>query len=886
MQAPTEEQQQFIEDSDYPEAVKAKVKRLLQYDVEQVDITHSIIDSVRTSLDIKRIEPGLRIDAYQLIEPIGEGGQGEVWLAQRVAGDFEHQVAIKFLKPIHDQKELTRFSNERELLAQLKHNNIAQLIGGGELYNDSKSPRPYMILELVEGMPLLSYCQQKNLTLNQYLKLFLQICDAISYAHAHLIVHRDIKPSNIIVTQEGVVKLLDFGIAKTLESDALDTQTVPIMTLAYSSPEQVSGAPISTATDVYILGLLLYELLTGKRAQAVDSEVPTDMIHQITEKIPIVPSRVTLSTDADRHFNHRRLQGDLDNLIMKAIRKEPHRRYQSVAAMADDIKNFLDGKPVSATGDSTSYKLKKLFSRNKLATTLGAAVLFFLITLPIVLYDSQQKISQQRDAEMAARIEAQKQADIATSTKDFLVNILESASPLANQGQDISLQDVLANSERQLEHGLNDHPIIKAELINTLSSIHHHLGNSQKAIEFYQQSLPIYEANHDVAGQVKTLGQLAVVSVLHNDAEGASQYAKQAQNLSKQLTDPIQIAWHNSRMATWQGRMGQAKTAQETLQKTLNMLLQDHVVDHELLGRLYNELAITSNDNEQALEFSIQSLYHAEQDHGKVHPKYFNRLVNKAKRLRQLKQMEAAANTFNQAADIGMQLYDQNHPFLARLYGELAVLYHDTGEFSAAQENYLKAMYIDKNKSGVESLTYALGTNNLAYLYEDMGSYEQAVALFRESLALREKYFSDDAFRVASTQFNLARVLAKTGMHQESEALIEQVIPVYQSKKRSVLGAEIVQLANQLGQHAGTEMCQQAEPTFNRLKSAVEKTSAQSWVRMYNELWLGEMAQRCELTDMASEWLQAALNHSKSIYQENSEGQITISQTVQALLNP
>ncbi len=880
IQYPENEREAVVDASDYSDAVKAQVKRLLQVDVGEVELTGTIIDSVQIGLDIKPIKAGMKIETYVLTQLLGQGGQGEVWLAHRDEDDFSHQVAIKFLKPVHDQKELDRFRNERELLAQLKHQNIAQLIGGGELLSQSRGPRPYMILELVEGLPLLAYCEQQNFTLKQYLVMFLQICDAISYAHSHLVVHRDIKPSNIIVTEDGVVKLLDFGIAKLLEDKAVDTQTVPIMTLAYSSPEQVTGAPISTATDIYILGLLLYEMLTGQRAQAVETEVPSELIHEITEKIPTTPSHVSLLAKRPRDYSNKQLKGDLDNLIMMAIRKEPQRRYPTVSALAQDVKNYLDGRPLLATGDSRWYKFKKLVLRNQAVTALSVVVMFFLVALPVVMYHSQQQISQQRDLEIASRKEAQQQSLIANRTKDFLINILESASPLANQGEDISLHDVLSSSERQLEHGLNDQPIIKAELINTLSSIHHHLGDSKKAIEFYQKSLPIYELSNNISGQVFTLGQMAVVSILGNDPLAAKAYADHADKLSKQLTDPVELAWHHSRMATWQGSMGQKEKAHETLLKSLKVLQQGHINNHELLGRIYNELAVTSNDHQQALEYIDKALYHGEKDHGRVHPSYFNRLINKAARLNRTSQVDAAEATFLQAQEIGSKLYDTQHPKMALLYGELAFIYQDTGRFEAAKNYFESAMSINKEVGGTQSLNYALSTNNLAYLYEDMGAYPMAEQLYRESLDLRQRYFSADPIRVAGTQFNLARLLAKTGKHAESEQLINEVISAYQTKKRNLLGVKIVQLANLIGHKTSTPACQSAEAEVIRLKADVEKLSAKNWLRMYHELWLGQLAHQCGLNELADHLLQAALNHSKTIYLPNSAGQQRIAQMV------
>ncbi len=550
----------------------------------------------------------------------------------------------------------------------------------------------------------------------------------------------------------------------------------------------------------------------------------------------------------------------------------------------DDVRHFLDGKPLVATGDSQWYQFKKLIGRNPLASLLSVAVLFFMVLLPMVMYNSQQKISAQRDAEIEARKEAQKQANIANSTKDFLVNILESASPLANQGEDISLQDVLASSERQLELGMENQPIIKAELINTLSSIHHHLGDSKKAIEYYQKSLPIFQENNEVERQVFTLGQMAVVSILDNDPDGAKNYAEMADGLSQELDDPVQLAWHHAQMATWQGKMGQKELAHKRLKQSLEAIQKAQVEDHELIGRVYNELAVTSESNEQSLEYINQALHHAELDHGKNHPKYFNRLINKAARQLRLQQVENAAITFNLADNIGQKLYEPNHPFMSRLYGEMAILYHDTGEFNQAMSFYTKAMQINRELTGTDSYNYMLSTNNLAYLYADLREYDQAIELFRESLALRKRHFSGDPYRVASTQFNLARVLALTGAHVEAEELIQQVITVYESKNRSILGAKIVQTANQIGQKPDHSTCQTIEPKLAALKTEVDQTSATSWRRMYNELWLGQLAQKCQLTALSQTLLQAALERSHVIYKAGSIGQELMAQSIQDIL--
>ena len=597
------EQIKVIQQAAVTDDIKIHVKKLLRHTTEEVELTQAVVDSVQASMDIKPLMPGVKIGAYELMRQLAEGGQGEVWLANRSDGEFKHQVAIKFLKPLHNEVELARFQAERALMANLRHPNIAQLLDGGAWLDH----RPYMVLELVEGFPVTDYCQQQHFSLRQYLTCFLQICEAISYAHSHSVIHRDIKPSNVLIAHGGTVKLLDFGIAKFINQDDVDTLTQPVMTLAYSSPEQVTGKPVSTATDVYALGLLLYEMLTGQRAQAVESDVPSDVIHDITQGSPQLPSRLLHDNPVQRTFPAKKLQGDLDHLILMAIRKEPHRRYPTVAAMAKDIENFLDGKPLLAAGDSLWYHINKFINRKPLVTGLAAVVIAFMVALPMEMMNNQKQLRLERDKALLAQQQAETQSIIANRTTDFLVNILESASPLADQGEAINLNDVLASAERQLAFGLDDQPAIKATLLSKLASIQHQLGNSQLAANHYKTVLQIYQQSGDEPGQAFALGQLAVMSHFANDQTAALDYRSQAAAFTNKLTDPVDAAWNQARIATLDNYLRKDDQVIAALTKTLAELQVLGIEEPELLGRIYNELSIASGSNEQGLAYIEKS---------------------------------------------------------------------------------------------------------------------------------------------------------------------------------------------------------------------------------------------------------------------------------------
>jgi len=331
---------------------------------------------------------GTVLGSYRLEEVIGTGGMGAVYIARRVDGDFDRRVALKLVRQVSASADVSeRFRRERRILALLVHPNIARLYDGGLAPDGS----PYLVMEYVDGQPLHTYCREQGASVEERLRLFLDIGSAVSDAHRNLVVHRDLKPSNILVTRDGVVKLLDFGIAKLLDIDETDdtplTRTgVRILTPEYAAPEQIRGTAITTATDVYALGVVLYELLVGRRPYQVAGLSPTEVERIVCDTEPRKPSVAlaegTLeSAERSAEPTTRRLRGDLDNIVMKALRKEPDRRYASVEAMADDIRWHLADEPVSARPATAGYRLRKFATRHRAGVIASTVVLFLTIAL-------------------------------------------------------------------------------------------------------------------------------------------------------------------------------------------------------------------------------------------------------------------------------------------------------------------------------------------------------------------------------------------------------------------------------------------------------------------------------------------------------------------------
>ena len=413
-------------------------------------------DSFRAE-DADDYPKGYRVGPYQFERRIGRGGMGSVWLASRIDHEFKMQVAIKMVRRGTDSQEiLRRFRIERQLLAGLDHPNIARLIDGGS----TPDGLPFLVMEYVQGTRIDQYCESRKLPISDRLQLFRAVCSAVQYAHQNLVVHRDIKTGNILVTAEGVPKLLDFGIAKLLpgDSSAVDlSQTRPglrPMTLDYASPEQVRGEPITTATDIYSLGVLLYKLLTGKMPYGGDVRSQTALWHAITEKEPLKPSAVVLmdektavpeatqkfealseTRDSARKRLRKKLAGDLDCIILKALRKEAPHRYVSAEQFSEDIKHYLDGRPVIARIYTPGYRLVKFLARNgegvAAAFVIGAA----LISIAAV---------SQHNANLAERAQADAQRSL-QETRHQLVAAYARAGQ-AQQSFDVATAAYAANS--------------------------------------------------------------------------------------------------------------------------------------------------------------------------------------------------------------------------------------------------------------------------------------------------------------------------------------------------------------------------------------------------------------------------------------------------------
>jgi len=416
---------------------------------------------------------GQTMGAYTLRSLIGEGGMGGVWLADRSDGRFTGQAAIKILHAASiGRGGEERFRREGSLLARLKHPHIAQLIDAGV----SPTGQPYLVLDYVQGQAIDRYCDDHALRVEERLRLFLDVLAAVAHAHANLIVHRDIKPTNVFVTREGSVQLLDFGIAKLLEGESSATTKTgeSALTLEYASPEQLNGQDVTTATDVYALGVLLYRLLTGRHPAGTDRASPAELIRSIVEIDPVRPSQaiaedgVAAQRGTEAAKLRRTLRGDLDNIVAQALKKRAVERYASADAMADDLRRHLDHLPVRARADSLGYRSRKFIRRHRLALGAAAVAVLALMAGTFLAVWQARAARRQRDR---ALIELHR----AEATNDLTTFLLSEATP--KDGRPISNADLLARGADLVERRYANDPALRVHMLLTL--VERHLDNQQ-----------------------------------------------------------------------------------------------------------------------------------------------------------------------------------------------------------------------------------------------------------------------------------------------------------------------------------------------------------------------------------------------------------------------
>jgi tetratricopeptide (TPR) repeat protein/tRNA A-37 threonylcarbamoyl transferase component Bud32 len=822
------------------------------------------------SIEVDTLSPGQIIDRYRILREIGRGGMGAVFLAERADDEYKKQVALKLIKRGTDTNSVLRhFRNERQILAGFDHPNIARLFDGGT----TDTGLPYFVMEYVDGLPIDEYCQTNALSVVERLKLFRDVCAAVSYAHRRLVIHRDIKRSNIVVTTEGVPKLLDFGIAKLLQEDDTPQATMTalqLMTPASASPEQLRGHPVTTATDVYSLGVVLYELLCGRSPYQFNTQSPHEMARVITDTEPKKPSTTVARESGNSKFeirNSKLLKGDLDNIVLMALRKEPERRYQSVDQFAEDIRRHLEERPVLARKDTLDYRAAKFVRRNKAGVAAAALVLLSLIG-GIVATSREAQIAKREQARAERRFnDVRKLANTvlfdyhdairdlpgATKVRERLVkDALEYLDSLASEAQgDPTLQRELAAAYERVGDVRG----------GTASG---NLGDLAGAAESYTKALKIREAlvaaspanTQDRRDLANSYNKVGYQFVERGDEKSGLPYLQKALALRLDLTreEPGNNEFQLE-LARTRNRLGYA--LKET--DPIGALAQHHA------ALAVCEKLAASYPRERKYRRAVWTAY-----------EFIARVLSLQN------DTSGAIEANRKALAVGEVLLAED-PINAEYRRVLVLTYQHAGDYRertdkrGALENFRRAVALDEGLLAADPAN-ALTRKDLAYAYKksadflvDLEENSEALVYFRKALESYEKVATDapadlvSRCLVVTCRAGVARMLARLGQTDSALEECRKAIAFLQAIREDAkgfvgkaqayeyLGHGYVALAKSppASSAESRERMIAARDMFRHALSILEEGRAQGTLEPANQAWAKEIAAELAKCDAA-----------------------------------
>jgi len=770
-----------------------------------------------------RLSTGERIGPYRLLSVIARGGMGQVYLAERADREFERQVAIKTIGWLDATPDLIeRFRVERQILADLDHPNIAHLLDGGETVDGV----PYLVMEYVDGRPIDKYCDEQRLSVQDRLRLYQKICSAIDYAHRKLIVHRDIKPSNILVTADGEPKLLDFGIAKLLDESAMNYAVAvtrdgaSIMTPEYASPEQVRAEAVSTATDVYSMGVLLYKLLCGRMPYRQEA-INTDLARAIQTEVPSRPSdALTSRTQQPADDNsidaistarrtsvsrlRRRLQGDIDNVVLKALRKEPERRYQSATALSEDIENVLTFRPVTARPASFTYRSGRFLRRYRAGAFVGLTVTAIIATAVV-------QVVQQRDKAETAAFQSEQ-------VVNYLGELFASASALRAQGEIVTAGDLLAAGVMDIE-SLDNQPLVQARLLEIMGTSYQYIGNIEKLAELKQRALDIRRNRlpYDAAAIAETLRSLSEVARITGNLDLAEQQLQESISLFTEAhgAKHESVAYALARLGEVQRMDGRSVEAVETLESAVVLIEGLGETEGKNAIDIYGLLAIALDDVGRLNEAEIinQKVVSASRLLlGDKDPNTLTRIGNLGLiQMRQGNYKAAQMNIAEAYAGINeVWLSDSTSTaWAANIKGSITFYLGWFDESLAAREENKQ---ITAGVYGTNTLRYAYALQRIGAWHKTSGNHDDAIELLEQALATAAAIGEDSSSRAGSIRLNLTMAHVEAGDYKVAETIARQTLATADSLSPQTMISLQRELARSLSLQGRHE---EARPLFD-----------------------------------------------------------------------
>jgi eukaryotic-like serine/threonine-protein kinase len=701
------------------------------------------------------IEPvfPFRVGPYSAIKMLGRGGMGVVYLAERTDAQFDQQVALKVLPLWAQTTDRARFLQERQILARMEHPYIAHLLDGGL----TEEGAPYFAMEVVEGEPLMEFVARKQLSQAQRLSLILKVCDAVHYAHQCLVVHRDLKPSNILVGRDGNPKLLDFGIAKIVSAtNAFEHTATAMMTPAYAAPEQLLGQSVSTLTDVFALGVLLYELLTGKRPRAGANIA--ELVRTL-EQVPLSPSALLrskseLTKSALAKIPHATIHEDLDLIVMTALQREATRRYSSVEALAKDLRAFMANRPIQARPDSWRYRFGKLLARNPIAAaslTIGFAAL--LLALAVSLHMAKH---------------ASAQAEKADAVKQFMLNIFSASDPNTARAANVSVRELLDTSFESIgsadfNHSWRGAPETLAEIQSGIAAAYANVGEFQRALDLLKSAneFPSASAEWTRAQSLRGLGLLA-------EAQTAARAGLVLQ------PDPATRAKLLAELSSINAELGDYVGAESVLRDALEQIAEP--ASRLQLNLALADLLLKTDHTAQALALLDATRAGLLMRSGPRNTHVAALELIRADALESSGQREAALASYRAARETFEVLLGPAHPktLIARDSYSFCLL--RGGQTEAAELELRRAIDDGVRVYGENHYAVATLRTSLSTIYARRGDLSQALQLAESALATRARIFAENAPQVLESRNVVTTILSRLKRYDEASQLINGTI--------------------------------------------------------------------------------------------------------------
>ena len=737
---------------------------------------------------------GETVGRYRLVRRVGVGGMGEVWLADRADGAFRQRVAVKLVKRGMDSDAvLARFEAERQILADLDHPGVARLLDGGR----AADGRPYVVMEFVDGEPITAYADRRRLDVDARLALVEQAAEAVAVAHRNLVVHRDLKPSNLLVTDGGEVKLLDFGIAKVLQGDGADpSQTLTevgarALTPAYAAPEQVEGGRATTATDVYGLGAVLYELLSGHRAIATRGRTRPEVEEAVLSETPRPPSaaaasaRVTGALDGDRTTTPRaiadarattpdrlakRLRGDLDTIVLKALRKAPERRYASAGDLLSDLRRHRQSLPILARRDTARYRLGRFVWRHRTGVVAAAAAAVLFAGVVGLAF---ARVSAERDL---AQTEAAKAGEVSA----FLASLFESVDPAVAQGNTVTARELLDRGAARIDAELRGQPEVQAQMYGAIGAAYRSLGLLEPAEAALHKAVArLGRPGSDRLGRARAQAALAAARVDRAAYGSADSLLALALPVLRDGPPSAGLVDALDTYGVLLQERGDYAASEAPIREALAVQRRLHDGDHEATARLLNTLGQTLLDvgryDESGRAYAA-ALAMRRRLFGDLHPGVTESLRQSALLRRRVRDFAAAEPLILEAIALDSALVGMEHATMGENLYEYGGLLNDMARFDDATAVYERAMRVDVATLGPDHPYIALDLNALGEVRQRAGDGGGAVAYFRRALALQRRVLPADHPEIAGTLSNIGEALTASGDHAEAERVLTAAI--------------------------------------------------------------------------------------------------------------